>query len=60
MDPNNAPYKCPCGSGSWNKDDFYTHLKDCPEAYAFLKITKQLFEHYRKLSKYLVNPEDYV
>ena len=58
-DPKYAPYHCACKAPFWVKDDFYNHLRECTEALEFLKVTHQLFEHYRKLSKYLVNPEDY-
>jgi len=58
-DPKYAPYHCACKAPFWNKDDFYNHLKDCNEAMEFLKVTKQIFEHYRKLSKYLHNPEEF-
>ena len=58
-DPKYAPYKCACKAPFWNKEDFFNHLKNCTEAREFLKVTHQLFEHYRKLSKYLVNPEDF-
>ena len=55
-----APYHCACKAPFWNKDDFYNHLKDCNEAMEFLKVTKQIFNHYRKLSKYLHNPEEFI
>ena len=55
-----APYHCACKAPFWNKDDFYNHLKDCDEALEFLKVTKQIFNHYRKLSKYLHNPEEFI
>ena len=58
-DPKYAPYKCCCKAPFRNKDDFFNHLKNCDEAREFLKVTHQLFEHYRKLSKYFVNPEDF-
>ena len=59
MDPKYAPYKCACKAPFWNKDDFYNHLKDCSEAREFLRVTKQIFDHYRKLSKYLHTPEEF-
>lgn len=55
MDPKNAPYKCPCGQVYWNEDSFHIHLKDCTEAQIFMREV----EHYRRLTKYLVNPEDF-
>src|SRR3990172_7452893 len=58
-DPKYAPYKCCCKAPFWNKEDFYNHLTTCTEAREFLKVTKQLFDHYRKLSKYLHNPEEF-
>lgn len=54
MDPKYAPYKCPCGRPFWVKEDFRTHIADCPDSIEFIKIFKQ----YQQLAKTIVDPED--
>ena len=60
-------YECECDTFKLKKMESINQgfvtlptLIDCNEAMEFLKVTKQIFNHYRKLSKYLHNPEEFV
>ena len=53
MNPKYAPFKCACGTVSWNDYSFSIHIEECPDAREFFKQYTKLI----KLHKRLVDEE---